>query len=109
MEEAMTILEEVGREFGLGAELRQLMRHCRLVERLTGEGSGIGLVVDWLEAAANDLSALANGFSPASETALYFRNRADRMRAYSHQLRALGVVPMSPRLSHESPVEVSQK
>jgi hypothetical protein len=103
MEEAIAILDEVGREFEVSAELRQLIRHSRLVERLTREGSGMGTVLAWMESAADDLSALANVFNPSSQTAAHFRARADCMRAYSNRLRAVGVVPTNPKASYGPP------
>jgi hypothetical protein len=108
MEEAITILEAVGREFDLGAELRHMTTHSRLAERLTGEIPSVGLILNWMETAVNDLVELADVFYPSSQTAAHFRHRAIRMRTYVDRLRALGFLPTDPLSIHEPAADMGR-
>jgi hypothetical protein len=101
MQEALTILHEMGHEFGLGAEIARLITLMRQYERLNGELTGVALILDWLESAVTGLSALADVFHPTSQTAAHFRHEAGRLRAYVDRLRTLGFFSTRPQSIHE--------
>jgi hypothetical protein len=108
MQEALQILEACGREFGVGAELAHLMSLVRVYTRLTGECSGVGVVLDALEAAIGDMLARAAAFPASSQTAAMFHEDASRLRSYVDRLRALGFHPTPPRSSHEPTADEEQ-
>jgi hypothetical protein len=101
MQEVLTMLTE----FGLSAEIAHMITHIRHYERLTGECSGVGTILDWMESAVKDLSELANVFHPSSQTAEHFRHEAARLRSYAGRLPALGFLPVSPLSIHELPAD----
>jgi hypothetical protein len=105
MQAVLTMLTEFGYEFGLSAEIAHMITHIRHYERLTGECSGVGTILDWMETAVKDLSELANVFHPSSQTAEHFRYEAARLRSYVGRLRALGFLPVSPLSIHEPPAD----
>jgi hypothetical protein len=47
MENALAILKEIGHEFGLCTELAHIITLTQQYERLTGECSGVGVVLHW--------------------------------------------------------------
>jgi hypothetical protein len=108
MQEALTILQALGHELGLSAEITGIITYIRQYDRLAGGLTGVGTILNWLETAANDLSALANVFPPSTQTAAHFRYEAGRMRSYIGRLRALGVLPASLPSTHDPPADVEQ-
>jgi hypothetical protein len=106
MEEALTILIEVGNEFGVSAEIAHIIiTLVRQYARLTGEGSGVGVVLHWMESAVSDLVALSAVFHASSQTAVTLHHDANRLRSYVGRLRALGFLPTSPVAIHEPPAD----
>jgi hypothetical protein len=96
MQEALTILQAFGHDFGVSAEIVHIIRLIRQYERLTGEVSGMGIVLHWLEAAASDFVNLSNTFPTSSQTSEDLQNSAMRILSYVSQLRAVGIVPTDP-------------
>ena len=96
MQEALTILQEFGHDFGLSADIVHIIRLIRQYERLTGEVSGTGIVLHWMEAAASDFFNLSNTFPASSQTSEDLQSYASRILSYIGRLRAIGIVPTDP-------------
>ena len=108
MREVLTILTELGQEFGISAELTGLMPDIRPYERLTGERSHMGTIRTWMETAVTDLADLATVFHPTSQTAAHVREEAVRLRSYVDRLRGLGFLSTNPLVIHEPPAGVGR-
>jgi hypothetical protein len=102
MQEALTILQEFGHDFGLRAEIAHIITLIRQYERLTGELSGVGMVLHWLESAVRDVLDLSAAFSGSSQTAVTLHQDAIRLMSYVDRLRALGFLPTNPLSIHET-------
>lgn len=109
MQEALTILTEIGDEFGLGAEISHTIALIQRYERLTGDGAGVGIVLDWMESAVSDVLALSAAFRASSQTAVTLHQDAIRLRSYVGRLRALGFHPTNPRSIHEPAADLGQE
>jgi hypothetical protein len=105
MQEALRILTEVGNDFGVSAEIGHSITLIRQYARLTGECSGVGVVLHWLESAISDLVALAAAFSASSQSAVALHQDANRLRSYVDRLRALGFLPTSPLSIPQPPAD----
>ena len=103
----MTILQEIGHDFGLSAEIARIITLIRQYERLTGECSGVGVVLLWMESAVSDMLALSAAFQALSQTAVTLHHDANRLRSYVDRLRA-GFFPTNPVSSHEPPTDVGR-
>jgi hypothetical protein len=99
----LTILTEVGHDVGVCAEIAHIITRIRQYERLTGECSGVGVVLHWMESAVSDVLALAAAFCASSQTAVALYQDATRLRSYVDRLRVLGFLPTNPLSIHESP------
>ena len=108
MQEALTIRQEFGHDFGLSAEIVHIIRLIRQYERLTGECSGVGVVLHWMESAVSNVLALSDAFHASSQTTVTLHHDANRLRAYVDRLRALGFLPTSPLSLHEPPADVGR-
>jgi hypothetical protein len=105
MQEALRILQEVGYDFGVSAEIAHIITLIRQYERLTGECSGVGVVLHWMESAVSDVLSLSATFRATSQTAVALQQDAIRLRSYVDRLRALGFLPTSPLSIHEPPAD----
>ena len=108
MQEALTILQEFGHDFGISAEIAHIITLIRQYARLTGELSGVGMVLHWMESAVGDVLALSAAFRASSQTAVTLHHDANRLRSYVDRLRALGFLPTSPLSIHEPPADVGR-
>jgi hypothetical protein len=93
MQEALTILQEFGHDFGVSVEIAHIIRLIRQYERLTRELAGVGVVLHWLESAVREVLDRAAAFSGSSQTAVALHQDAIRLRSYVDRLRALGFHP----------------
>jgi hypothetical protein len=108
MQEALTILTEVGNDFGVSAEIAHIIMLIRHYERLTGELSGVGVVLHWMESAVSDVLALSAAFSASSQTAVALQRDATGLRSYVGRLRALGFLPTNPLSIHEPAADMGR-
>jgi hypothetical protein len=108
MENALVILKEIEQEFGLCAERAHLITLIRQYERLTGECSGVGMVLHWIESAVSNLRVRAAAFSDSGQTAAALHQEAVRLRSYVDRLRALGFLPTDPLSIHEPAADMGR-
>jgi hypothetical protein len=108
MQEALAILQAFGRDIGLSADIAHLIAIVRQYERLTGELSGVGVVLRWMESAVRDVLVLSTAFSDLSQTAVALHQDAIRLQSYVGRLRALGFFPTNPISRHEPPTDVGR-
>jgi hypothetical protein len=108
MQEALTILQVFGHDFGVSAEIAYIIRLIRQYERLTGELSCVGVVLHWMESAVNDVLALSAAFHASSQTAVTLHQDAIRLRSHVARLRALGFLPTNPLSIHEPPTALGR-
>jgi hypothetical protein len=105
MQEALAILQAIGRDFGLCVEIAHIITLIRQYERPTGECSGVGVALHWLESAVSDVLTLAATCSALSQTAVALQQDANRLSSCVDRLRALGFHPTSPLSIHEPPAD----
>jgi hypothetical protein len=98
----LTILHEIGHDFGLSVEIAHVITLIRQYERLTGEVFGVGMVLHWMESAVSDVLELSAAFHASSQTAVTLHQDAIRLRSYIDRLRALGFHPTNPLSIHET-------
>jgi hypothetical protein len=108
MQEALTILQEFGHDFGVSAEIAHIIVLIRQYARLTAVCSGVGVVLHWMESAVSYVVALSAAFSTSSQTAVTLHQDAIRLRSYVDRLRALGYFHTNPVSSHEPPTDVGR-